>query len=69
MSTPTHFSSDVPTRQVGPNTLYPELITPALDDYGATVGYEILDLDKHMDSSEMTPAGESPAARGERRVH
>jgi hypothetical protein len=29
-----------------------------LDDDGRRVLYEILDLDKHMDSSEMTPSGE-----------
>lgn len=55
-ATPTHFSSNVDTRQVGPNTLYPELVTPPLSDDGLRVVYEILDLDKHMDSSEMTPA-------------
>lgn len=54
----TSFGSEVHTTQVGVNTLYEELVTPPLDDRGIRVGYEILDLDKHMDSSEMTPAGE-----------
>jgi len=62
-ATPTSFSSPVNSAQVGPNTLYPELVTPELDDRGVRVGYEILDLDKHMDSSEMTPAGELRARR------
>jgi hypothetical protein len=43
---------------VGNNTLYPELRTPKLCGLAA-VRYEILDLDRHMDSSEMTPKGES----------
>lgn len=59
VSSTTSFSSEVHTTQVGVNTLYEELVTPPLDDKGTRVGYEILDLDKHMDSSEMTPAGES----------
>ena len=33
-----------------------------MDDKGAIVEYEILDLDRHMDSSEMTPAGMSISA-------
>lgn len=53
------FSAPVETVQVGPHTRYPSLRTPPLDDSGATVDYDILDLDKHMDSSEMTPAGRS----------
>lgn len=47
----------VPSVQVGNNTLYPELRTPKLCGLSA-VRYEILDLDRHMDSSEMTPKGE-----------
>ena len=43
---------------MGNNTLYPELRTPKLCGLSA-VRYEILDLDRHMDSSEMTPKGES----------
>jgi hypothetical protein len=46
------------TVQKGKNTLYPALRTPELDDDGRRVVYEILDLDRHMDSSEMTPSGE-----------
>jgi hypothetical protein len=49
--------TSVPTVQVGNNTLYPELRTPKLCGLSA-VRYEILDLDRHMDSSEMTPKGE-----------
>jgi hypothetical protein len=48
--------TSVPTVQVGNNTLYPELRTPKLCGLSA-VRYEILDLDRHMDSSEMTPKG------------
>ena len=47
----------IPSVQVGNNTLYPELRTPKLCGLAA-VRYEILDLDRHMDSSEMTPKGE-----------
>ncbi|KAK8845631.1 hypothetical protein IAR55_006347 [Kwoniella newhampshirensis] len=50
------FDSPVQTTLVGKNTLYPTLITPDLDDDGRSVEYEILDLDRHMDSSEMTPS-------------
>ena len=53
------FESEPPSIQVGNNTLYPELRTPKLCGLGR-VRYEILDLDRHMDSSEMTPKGESP---------
>lgn len=49
---------EVVTVQKGKNTLYPALRTPELDDEGQRVVYEILDLDRHMDSSEMTPSGE-----------
>ncbi|WVQ86289.1 hypothetical protein IAT38_008457 [Cryptococcus sp. DSM 104549] len=63
LTSPSHFSSDsvsfsspVKTALVGKNILYPKLITPELDDEGRDVEYEILDLDKHMDSSEMTPS-------------
>ena len=52
------FESEPPSIQVGGNTLYPELRTPKLCGLGR-VRYEILDLDRHMDSSEMTPKGES----------
>jgi lysophospholipase len=63
LTDPTHgvspsFEDPVRLTQVGVNTLYEELVTPPLDERGMRVGYEILDLDKHMDSSEMTPAGE-----------
>jgi lysophospholipase len=51
------FDSEPFSVQVGNNTLYPELRTPKLCGLGA-VRYEILDLDRHMDSSEMTPTGE-----------
>ncbi|WWC98371.1 hypothetical protein V866_005262 [Kwoniella sp. B9012] len=50
------FSSPVLTQQVGKNIRYPRLITPELDDQGTNVEYEILDLDRHLDSSEMTPS-------------
>ncbi|WWD22584.1 hypothetical protein CI109_107077 [Kwoniella shandongensis] len=50
------FDSPVHTTLVGRNTLFPALITPDLDDEGRSVEYEILDLDRHMDSSEMTPS-------------
>ncbi|EIW69292.1 hypothetical protein TREMEDRAFT_68620 [Tremella mesenterica DSM 1558] len=50
------FSSQVFTTIVGRNTLYPRLRTPPLDEYGSRVEYEILDLDRHVDSSEMTPS-------------
>ncbi|WWC64994.1 uncharacterized protein I303_107608 [Kwoniella dejecticola CBS 10117] len=50
------FSSPVHTVQVGKNVKYPKLITPELDDNGISVEYEILDLDRHLDSSEMTPS-------------
>ncbi|WWC72785.1 uncharacterized protein I206_106749 [Kwoniella pini CBS 10737] len=50
------FSSPVNTIQVGKNIKYPRLITPELDDNGISVEYEILDLDRHLDSSEMTPS-------------
>jgi hypothetical protein len=49
--------TSIPSVQVGNNTLYPELRTPKLCGLAA-VRYEILDLDRHMDSSEMTPKGE-----------
>lgn len=49
--------NSIPSVQVGNNTLYPELRTPKLCGLAA-VRYEILDLDRHMDSSEMTPKGE-----------
>ncbi|ORX40891.1 putative asparaginase [Kockovaella imperatae] len=55
-STPTLFSSPVLPVAVGVNTRYPELITPPLGDNEERVSYEILDLDKQMDSSEMTPS-------------
>jgi hypothetical protein len=51
------FESEPSSVQVGNNTLYPELRTPKLCGLAA-VRYEILDLDRHMDSSEMTPKGE-----------
>jgi hypothetical protein len=51
------FAAPVETTQVGPNTRYPALTTPPMDERGAIVEYEILDLDRHMDSSEMTPSG------------
>ncbi|ORY21160.1 Asparaginase/glutaminase [Naematelia encephala] len=54
-ATPT-FSSPVETVPVGKNIRYPTLRTPVLDEHGARVEYEILDLDRHLDSSEMTPA-------------
>ena len=57
------IDSSVPTVQVGNNTLYPELRTPKLCGLSA-VRYEILDLDRHMDSSEMTPKGEYRSACG-----
>ncbi|ODN75544.1 hypothetical protein L202_06670 [Cryptococcus amylolentus CBS 6039] len=50
------FHSPVITTKVGKNTKYPKLVTPEMDDEGREVEYEILDLDRHMDSSEMTPA-------------
>lgn len=50
------FDSEPPSVQVGNNTLYPELRTPKLCGIGR-VRYEIMDLDRHMDSSEMTPNG------------
>ncbi|BEJ13479.1 hypothetical protein CspHIS471_0306530 [Cutaneotrichosporon sp. HIS471] len=46
---------NIPATLVGRNTRYPPLRTPALDELGNTVVYEILDLENHMDSSEMTP--------------
>ncbi|OCF35972.1 asparaginase [Kwoniella heveanensis BCC8398] len=64
LTSPDHFASDCvsfsspvhTTITEGRNILYPRLITPELDDEGTQVEYDILDLDKHMDSSEMTPA-------------
>ncbi|KAI9637164.1 putative asparaginase [Dioszegia hungarica] len=55
---PSHaaFSEPVETVQIGANTRYPALVTPAMNDVGSVVEYEILDLGLHMDSSEMTPA-------------
>ncbi|WRT70916.1 uncharacterized protein IL334_007915 [Kwoniella shivajii] len=50
------FSSPVHAELVGKNVRYPRLVTPELDDQGLSVEYEILDLDRHLDSSEMTPA-------------
>lgn len=41
---------------------YPKLRTPPLNEKDDVVVYEILDLENHMDSSEMTPKGESLAA-------
>lgn len=38
---------------------YPKLRTPPLNEKEDAVVYEILDLENHMDSSEMTPRGES----------
>lgn len=38
---------------------YPKLRTPPLNEKDDVVVYEILDLENHMDSSEMTPKGES----------
>ncbi|KAL7420925.1 hypothetical protein Q5752_004879 [Cryptotrichosporon argae] len=40
---------------VGRHLRYPALRTPELDEKGAVVEYEILDLENHMDSSEMGP--------------
>ncbi|WVR08794.1 hypothetical protein IAU60_005852 [Kwoniella sp. DSM 27419] len=51
----TSFASPVETTSVGKNVRYPRLVTPELDDEGTEVEYDILDLDQHMDSSEMTP--------------
>ncbi|WVW80665.1 hypothetical protein I302_102651 [Kwoniella bestiolae CBS 10118] len=63
LTSPTHFDSStvsfhspVHTELVGKNIRYPRLITPELDDEGTSVEYEILDLDRHLDSSEMTPS-------------
>ncbi|WWC92537.1 uncharacterized protein L201_007496 [Kwoniella dendrophila CBS 6074] len=51
------FSSPVHTTEVNnQNIRYPRLITPELDDQGTSVEYEILDLNRHLDSSEMTPS-------------
>jgi lysophospholipase len=55
---PDQFASPFTTSKLGPNTRYPTLRTPPLDDKDTTVQYEILDLENHMDSSEMTPKGE-----------
>ncbi|GFZ51285.1 LOW QUALITY PROTEIN: hypothetical protein JCM24511_09045 [Saitozyma sp. JCM 24511] len=63
LSDPLHTVPPTPSVQVGPNTRYPQLITPELDEQGSTVRYEILDLDRHMDSSEMTPAEWNTIAR------
>lgn len=41
---------------------YPKLRTPPLNEKDDVVVYEILDLENHMDSSEMTPKGESLVA-------
>jgi lysophospholipase len=46
---------NIAATKVGRNTRYPPLRTPSLDEHGNTVVYEILDLEHHMDSSEMTP--------------
>lgn len=54
---PEAFASPVESSKLGRNTLYPVLRTPELDDHGSRVRYEILDLENHMDSSEMTPKG------------
>lgn len=53
------LTDPITTVQIGPNLRYPRLTTPALDDVGAVVSYDILDLENHMDSSEMTPVGKS----------
>jgi len=58
---PESFASPVESSKLGRNTLYLPLRTPALDEKGSTVKYEILDLENHMDSSEMTPKGELAA--------
>lgn len=50
---------EIAATKVGRNTRYPPLRTPPLDEHGNCVVYEILDLENHMDSSEMTPKGES----------
>lgn len=52
------FGAPVLAKRVGRDMKYPALRTPILDDKGNTVLYEILDLENHMDSSEMTPSGE-----------
>lgn len=55
---PECFASPVESRKIGRNTMYPPLRTPPLDEKENTVTYEILDMENHMDSSEMTPKGE-----------
>lgn len=65
----TSFSAPVHPTSIGPNTLYPPLLTPSLSASSTLpnpahphahadprVSYAILDLDRHMDSSEMTPS-------------
>lgn len=49
---------EIAATKVGRNMRYPPLRTPPLDEHGNVVVYEILDLENHMDSSEMTPKGE-----------
>lgn len=51
------FSSSVSAVQIGKNVRYPELRTPSLNEEGDRVSYEVMDLDRYVDSSEMTPAG------------
>lgn len=60
---PEAFGAPVLAHRVGRDMRYPPLRTPILDDKGSTVLYEILDLENHMDSSEMTPSGECEVAR------
>ncbi|TXT10836.1 hypothetical protein VHUM_02341 [Vanrija humicola] len=52
---PASFNSEVVSTPVGKNLRYPALRTPPLDEHDNTVVYEILDLENHMDSSEMQP--------------
>lgn len=54
---PASFNSEVVSTPVGKNLRYPPLRTPPLDEHDNTVVYEILDLENHMDSSEMQPSG------------
>lgn len=54
---PSSFGSEVNATRVGRHLMYPPLRTPSLDEHDNTVVFEILDLENHMDSSEMTPKG------------
>lgn len=60
-----HSFEEIHATKVGRNMRYPPLRTPALDEHGNVVVYEILDLENHMDSSEMTPKGKSTDAAGD----